>query len=50
MFAILPDIWKVIYRKIVLAVCERKIKNPWLNPFVYQSSKLPYANVLDTSI
>ena len=33
MFAILPDIWSVMSRKVVLVVCGRKIKNSWLNPF-----------------
>ena len=38
-----------IYHKVVLVVCGRKIKNSWLNPvFFYQSSKLPYAKILDT--
>ena len=46
MFAILPDIWSVISRKVVLGVCGRKIKNSWLNPFFFhQSSKLAYVYV-----
>ena len=49
MFAILPDIYSVISRKVVLVVCGRKIKNSSLNPFFFnQRSKLPYAKVLDT--
>ena len=43
-------VWLVIYGKVVLVECRRKIKNSWLNPFFYQNSKLPYAKVLDTSI
>ena len=35
MYAILPDIWSVISRKVVLVVCGRKIKNSWLNPFFF---------------
>ena len=48
MFAILPDIWKVISRNVVLVLCGKKIKNSQLSPFFYQSSKLLYVKVLDT--
>ena len=40
MFAILPDMWLVISRKVVFAVCGRKIKNSWLNPFFLSKFKI----------
>ena len=35
MFIILPDICKVISRKVVSVGCGRKIKNSWLNTFFF---------------
>ena len=40
MFAILPVIWSVLSRKVVLVVCGSKIKNSWLNPSFLSKFKI----------
>ena len=42
MFTILPDIWSVISRKVVLVVvCGRKMKTSRLNPFFVKVQNYP---------